>query len=133
MMHNDSGAILDDILSRWHSWARGFKVVPTCGADPMFRNAKSGKSWDSTEDIVDDEIEGKTMEAVDFHVSEMPDDPTSQVGALRSAIYAHARNCYTGRSVWLHPRLPKDVAKRIEVLQRAKAELIGRLTRAGVI
>lgn len=131
MMHNDSGAILDDILSRWHSWARGFKVVPTCGADPMFRNAKSGKSWDSTEDIVDDEIEGKTMEAVDFHVGEMPDDPGR--GALRSAIYVHARNCYTGRSVWLHPRLPKDPIERGEVLRRAKSDLLGRLSRAGVI
>ena len=71
MMHNDSSAILDDLLSRWHSWARSYSPVPTCGADPMFRNAKSAKGWDTTDQVVEDELNDKTMKAIDFQVGEM--------------------------------------------------------------
>ena len=132
MMFNDSEEILSDLLSRWHSWARGYRPIAQSGADPMFRNVKSGKSWDSTADIVEDEIESGILKAVDFHVSEMPDDPEG-VGALRSAIYCHARNCCTGRSVWMSPRLPRDPVERGAILAAAKAEITRRLMQAGVM
>ena len=126
MMVNDSAVILDDLLSRWHSWARGYMPVPTCGADPMFRNAKSGKGWDSTSDVIEDEINGKMMKAIDFHVSEMPDPH-------RSAIYVLARNLSTGRNVWLNPRLPCDPLGRAQVVGDARTMLIRRLMSAGVM
>lgn len=126
MMHNDSHAILDDLLSRWHSWARGYMPVPTCGADPMFRNAKSGKGWDSTSDVIEDEINGKMMKAIDFHVSEIPDPH-------RSAIYALARNLSTGRNVWVSPRLPRDQFERAEIVGQARTILTRRLMSAGVM
>jgi hypothetical protein len=71
MMMNDSAHILNDLLSRFHGWAKGYIPVPVCGADPMFRNAKSGKGWDSVSEIIEDDLDGATMRAVEFHVGEM--------------------------------------------------------------
>jgi hypothetical protein len=126
-MINDSAEILNDILSRWHHHCKGYSPVPVCGADPMFRNAKSsGRHWDSTSDVIEDELNGKIMAAVDFQVSEMQDPH-------RSAIYVLARNLYTGRSVWLSPRLPKDAMERGEVIAAARIMLTRRLVSAGVM
>lgn len=126
MIRDDFHDRLDDLLSRWHHWAKGYIPVPTCGADPMFRNAKSSKSWDSTAEVVEDELTNSQMKSVDFHVGEMKDPH-------RSAIYIHARNCYTGRNVWLSPRLPQDPMKRAQILGDAKAILMGKLLSAGVM
>lgn len=126
MMHNDSAAILDDLLSRYHHWAKGFIPVPVCGADPMFRNAKSGKGWDSTSDVIEDELNGKTMQAIDFHIGEIADPH-------RAALYVLARNCYTGRNVWMSPRLPKDPIERGVVVAEARSRLTRRLMAAGVM
>lgn len=126
MMQNDSHVILDDILARWHHWARSYIPVPVCGADPMFRNAKSAKGYDTTSEVVEDEITASQMKAVDFQVGEMKDPH-------RSAIYIHARNCYTGRNVWLSPRLPQDPMERARILGEAKAILVGKLLSAGVM
>lgn len=117
---------LDELLSRWHHWAKGYMPVPTCGADPMFRNAKSSKSYDTTAEVVEDELTSTQMKALDFQVSEMKDPH-------RSAIYIHARNCYTGRNVWISPRLPQDPMERARILGEAKGLLIGRLLAAGVM
>lgn len=125
-MKNDSAEILNDLLSRFHAWSRSYSPVPVCGADPMFRNAKSGKGWDSTSDVIEDELMGSTMKAIEFHIGEMGDPH-------RSAIYVLARNLYTGRSVWLSPRLPKDAMERGEVVSAARIMLTRRLVSAGVM
>ena len=126
MMHNDSSAILDDLLSKWHAWSKGYSPVPICGADPMFRDAKSGKGWDTVSEIVADEIDGSTLEAVEFHVREMQEPH-------RTAIYVLARNLHTGRSVWMSPRLPVDQFARAQVVADARVMLLCRLIAAGVI
>lgn len=126
MVKNDASAILDDLLARYHAWAKAFSPVPVQGADPMFRNVKSGKSWDSTSEVIEDELHGKTMEAVDFHIGEIPDPH-------RAALYILARNCYTGRNVWLSPRLPADPEERAIVIIEARSRLIRRLINAGVM
>jgi Cft2 family RNA processing exonuclease len=92
----------------------------------MFRNAKSSKGWDSTSEVIEDEIRDKTMKAIDFHVGEMQDPH-------RAAIYIHARNCCTGRSVWVSPRLPRDPVERTVILLEAKNDLMRRLLSAGVM
>ena len=125
-MLNDLGTILDALLGEWHNWARGYSPVPTCGAVPMFRNAKSSKGWDSAAEVVEDELSSKTMQAVDFHVGELQEP-------YRSAIYAHARNCHTGRKVWSSPRLPVCPMERGLVLAEAKNMIARRLLSAGVI
>lgn len=125
-MKNEQHEILDSLLSEWHSWARAEKLQPSRTADPMFRNAKSCKGWDSTTDVIDDELRSKTMKAIDFQVCEMKDPH-------RSAIYIHARNCCTGHKVWLSPRLPADPMERAVILMEAKNELTRRLLSAGVM
>lgn len=126
MIRDDFHDRLDDLLSRWHHWAKGYIPVPTCGADPMFRNAKSPHSSHSAYEVTDAKVEQDQMAVLDFNVSEMKDPH-------RSAIYIHARNCYTGRNVWLSPRLPKDPIERAQILGDAKAILIGKLLSAGIM
>lgn len=134
MMHNDSAAILDDLLSRWHHW---MKDKPVNGVDrmddPAFRDAVSRSGWDSADDILDGELEAVRMQAVDFHVS---GDARGQGGLpepYRAAIYCIARNCYSGRKVWMSPRLPADPEERGVVLLEARNMLTMRLLAAGVM
>lgn len=125
-MMNDSAAILDDLLSRWHSHCRAYKANQQTPRDPMFRDTKSGRGWDSTDEIIEDEIHGSMMEAIDFQVSEMQDPH-------RAAIYALARNLSTGRSVWLSPRLPQDPLERATVVAEARNILTRKLMACGVM
>lgn len=126
MMFNDSTHILDDLLSRWHHYCKGYSPVPVQGADPMFRQATRPRGYDTVTAILEDEAEKIKMEAMDFHVYEMQDPH-------RSAILVLARNCYTGRQVWLSPRLPKDPMERGVILAEARNQLTRRLLSAGVM
>lgn len=132
MLMNETDAILEDILSRYHAWAKSFSVLPAGGADPMFRRAKSGRSWDTVDEVLDAEITGHIMKSVDFHIGELPDDITAK-RPYRSAIYCLARNCYTGRNVWMSPRLPADPMERGVVVREARNMLTRRLIAAGVM
>lgn len=123
---------LDSLLCEWHIWQKGYSPVPTCGADPMFRNAKSsGRHWDSTADVLDNELHGSTMETIDCQVQELPDVPIQQ--PYRSAIYVIARNLHIGANVWGHPRLPTDSLERGIVVMEARNMLMRRLVAAGVM
>jgi len=125
-MHNDSDAILDDLLARWHHHCKTYSLVPVAGCDPMFRNAVSPKGWDSTADIADDTVNSAQMKAIDFHVGEMKEP-------YRAAIYITARNCYTGRSVWISPRLPADKEERDIVILEARNIITRKLMAAGAM
>ena len=125
-MHNDSKAILDDILGRWHAYCKGYSAMAVVGVDPMFRGEINRSGWDSSDDIMDAAINKKIMEAVDFQVSEMIDP-------YRTAIHMAARNCYTGVSVWRSPRLPSDPLERGVIVGDARAKLTTRLINVGVI
>jgi len=126
MMFNDSAHILEDLLSRWHAWGKSYKANQQAPSDPMFRNAKTGRGWDSIDEIIEDDLMGSTLEAIDFHVSEMQDPH-------RTAIYFLARNLYTGRSVWLSKRLPEDPLERGVIVAEARNQLTRRLMAAGVM
>jgi hypothetical protein len=117
---------LDSLLSAYHHWAKGYIPVPVCGADPMFRNAKSGRGYDSVSDVIEDELHGSTMECIDFHIGEIQEP-------YRAALYILARNCYTGHKVWLSPRLPKDPIERGTIILEARNQLTRRLMAAGVM
>ena len=58
-MKNDSKAILDDILARWHSYCRGFNPNPAWSAEPMFQDAASRGGWDSADDRSEERRVGK--------------------------------------------------------------------------
>ena len=126
MMRDDSKSVLDDILSRWHRWAKGFSAIPVAGADPMFHKVCSSRQWDSADDVLDAAIESKIMDSVEFQVSEMADP-------YRTAIHVNARNCYSGVSVWSSPRLPKDPIECGAIVMDARHMLTIRLFKAGVI
>ena len=126
MLMTEANQILDDLLSRWHAWGKSYRANQQAPRDPVFRNAKSGRGWDSTDEIIEDELMGSTMEAIDFHVSEMKDPH-------RTAVYMLARNLYTGRSVWLSKRLPEDPLERGIIVAEARNQITRRLMAAGVM
>ena len=125
-MKDDSKAILDDILSRWHAHCKGYSPLDVVGVDPLFRDKISRSGWDSSDDILDAQINGKIMDAVEFQVSEMKEPH-------RSAIYLTARNLHTGNSVWNSPRLPTDPMERAGIVVDARVMLIKRLVFCGVM
>lgn len=126
MLMTEANHILDDWLSRWHAWGKSYKANQQTARDPVFRDAKSGRGWDSIDEIIEDDLIGSTLESIDFHVSEMQDP-------YRAAIYVLARNLSTGRSVWLSPRLPQDPIERGIVVAEARNQLTKRLMAAGVM
>ena len=126
MMMTEANHILDDWLSRWHAWGKSYKANQQTARDPVFRNAKSGRGWDSIDDIIEDDLIGSTLESIDFHVSEMQDPH-------RTAVYMLARNLYTGRSVWLSKRLPEDPLERGIIVAEARNQITRRLMAAGVM
>lgn len=124
-MRDETDAILDDLLSRWHGFCRGYQQGVQA-ASPMFRGATRSKGEQFLEAIAEDQHWNGVFAAMDFHVGEM-EDP------YRTAIYMNARNCYTGRSVWLSPRLPSDPMERAAIVSVARSQLITKLIRAGVM
>ncbi len=125
-MKNEIESLLNDLLAQWHRWASGYRHCAGVGTSPMFRDARTSRGWDSVSDIVDSEIDGGTMEAVNFHVNELSP-------AHRTALQLQARNLYTGASVWSSPRLPQDPQARAMLLGDARSLLLKRLLAAGVI
>lgn len=126
MMRNESDQILDDLLERWHRWSRDYAITQQAGADPMFRNCKSSRGWDTVDEIVESELTGDTMKAIEFEVNEIAEPH-------RSAIHAHARNLCLRIAVWTSPRLPTDEFKRQELVTEARMMLMRRLLRAGIM
>lgn len=133
MMRDENDYILDSLLGDWHNWQRGYELCPVPAADPMFRNAKSGRSWDSTQEIIETEISSSTMESMDFEISGDKHGQGGMPEPHRSAIYAHARNLASKHAVWSSPRLPADPQERAILVLEARVMLIKRLLRAGVM
>lgn len=126
MMKNDIDSLLSDLLASWHRWACGYRHSAGIGSSPMFKDAKTSKGWDTVDVIVDEEIDGGKMEAVNFHVMEL--EPIH-----RTALQIQARNLCTGKNVWNSPRLPEDAEERAVVLMEARNKLLKRLLDAGVV
>lgn len=133
-MMNDSSAILDDLLSRWYDYTQKYKMTRGYGAQPMFRYTQRPRGGQTVEALMDEETEVGQMEAIDHHVSELPEEYVNEVWVrpYRSAILAEARNCHSG-DVWSSPRLPEDAEGRASVIQEARAMLTQRLMSAGVM
>lgn len=125
-MKDDTRELLDSILAQWHRWCSSYSAIASCSAAPMFREVRPTRQWETMYDINDRQIEDSTMEAVDFHVSELPADQ-------RTALQINARNLVTGRSVWTSARLPTDLQDRAMLLGVARAALVVRLSDAGIL
>lgn len=125
-MTDDSRQLLNDILCQWHNWCRGYTAVRPVSVAPVFREARAGRQWDTVDDVIEREIDGDRMAAVDFHVNEL--DPI-----WRTALQIEARNLVTGRPVWYSLRLPSDVHARAILVGAARAALMARLVDAGIL
>jgi hypothetical protein len=125
LMKTENDAILDDILSRWHEHCLGFRPGAQA-ASPMFRGALRARGEQTLQAITEDSHWAGVFKALDFHVGEMKEP-------WKSAIYCNAKNCYTGRTVWFSPRLPRDAIERAAIVAVARTQLIERLIQAGVM
>lgn len=127
-MTDDTAAILDDLLCRWHQWqesklhtGRGFGTRSlVCG------EYRVSRQYDLENGALDAAVDGTTMQAVDFAVTEMRDP-------WRAALYANARALVTGARVWSSPRLPQDRIEREAIVVSARAMLVRQLVNAGVM
>lgn len=126
-MTDDSAAILDDILCRWHQWAsRGSMARGYAAKALVVGEFRISRQYDDQNGALDDELEHATMKAVDFQVNEMRDP-------WRAAIHANARALVVGSAVWSSPRLPADRLERLHVIAEARSQLTDRLIAAGVV
>lgn len=125
-MKDDTNEILSALLCDWHRWACGYKHVGGINTSPMFREVKTGRQWDTVDEIIDSDIEHSRMDALDHIIMGL-------IPTHRTAIQIQARNLHTGRSVWTSARLPADLEQRLKVLAEARAALLCKLRDAGVM
>lgn len=117
----EDDAILNDILSRWHSWAADERTAagyPT--VSPGTADYRTSRQWDWVNGAHDQDVENVIMAGVDGCINAVPQP-------FRNALQINARNLCTGVSVWRSPRLPADDMARLQLLQQARAMLMREL------
>ncbi len=125
-MRDDQNAILDDLLSQWHEWAKGEQHASGYNnAAAGFSLYRASRQYDDSNGGLDAELDKSTMKTIDFQVRQMQDP-------YRAAIYANAKNLAAGRNVFTSPRVPGGI-EGANILRCARATLIVRLVGAGVI
>jgi hypothetical protein len=123
----ERNAALDDILSRWHHWRSGFRVEVGHDTEAAgFSGYLTSRQYDDVNGALDDAIEDDIMAAVDAVIDNMA--PSYQL-----VLQVQARALYVGVHVFNSPRLPQSRQVRDELQRLARAELIDRLTAAGVL
>jgi len=125
-MKDESRYILDSILADWHRWQVACGEGSGHKTSAMFHDVRSGRQWDSENDVTDGVLHNSQMETVEFCINEL--SPIK-----RTAISINARNLVTGKSVWTSARLPENIMDRAVLLSDARVELVGRLRKAGVM
>ena len=126
-MIDDTDALLNDILSRWHQWcvsrppALGY---PTSAAGcSLYR---SSRQHDMENGAMDSDAEAERFGIVDFCIDSL-DQP------YRTAIQINARNLATGVAVWVSPRLPESKVERALIVAEARGRLMVSLRASGVL
>ena len=118
-------AQLDDVLSRWHWWSQGPKLVKGFSDGGSVTGAyRASRQYDDVNGALDDALENARMRQVDFQISEIGDP-------WRSALSALARSLCVGAAVFHSPRIAKG--DRMRVTLEARAKLAIRLTSAGIL
>jgi hypothetical protein len=118
---------LNDLLSRWHHWASQFTVVAgyyTSSAGML--QFRASRQYDSENGALDQEVENKTMAAVDWCIDRVRQP-------YRTALAINARNLCTGASVWTSARLPTDSMQRALLVAEARSLLARQLDGRGVL
>lgn len=125
-MKDESRYVLDDLLSCWFRWMQASGDGFGHKTSAMFHDVRSGRQWDSENDVTDSSLHNAQMQTVDFCVDQL--EPMH-----RTAINLQARNLATGYSVWTSARLPQDLEARAIVVRDARELLTGKLMAAGVM
>jgi hypothetical protein len=128
---NEIDAIVDDLLSRWHSWRNGYTHERGFrGTDATSRDAQSAYHYhDRHSGVVDEYIERQIMQAVDRAIERVPDVPLP----WHLMILMEARNLWSGNAVWSSVRLPQDREEREVLRLEARNKLLIELQREGCI
>ena len=126
-MRNEADEILDDILSRWHSWAKPQGHTTgharcSAGMDQY----RPSRQYDDSNGALDSDLEHMRCKQVDFDVRQMTQPH-------QTAIYVLARNLSTGYSVWANPRLPYDPEERETIVREARVIITKKLLASGVL
>jgi hypothetical protein len=126
MSMDETSAILDDLLCRWHVWqwcnvGRGFNRRSLVAGD-----YRGSRQYDDENGALDARLDHLQMQAVEFAVGQM-------VEPYKAAIYAQARALHLGVSVFTSPRLPADPGERRGIVISARHILVERLQSAGVM
>lgn len=126
-MPDDTDAIVDDLLIRWHQWRQGYR--PSRG----FSNEAAGcgdyvtsRQYDDANGALDDALEDRIMRQVEHEVSALS-------VVHQAAIQVQARALVLGCVVFTSPRLPADRAQREQLVREARSALLRRLQAAGVV
>lgn len=118
---------LNDLLAGWHAWSAGHVMEMgysrTCST---FRQARISRQYDDANGSLDAHVDAVLMEAVDAVMGEI-DHP------WHAALSIQARNLFTGKSVWVSPRLPVCRVERARVLSVARNKFAQGLERAGIL
>lgn len=126
MLMTEQAAILDDLLAAWHAYGSS---APTgtgyCTHSLVCGDYRTSRQYDDENGALDGELHKRTMQAVDFAISQL--EPMH-----RYCIQQEARNLHAGRNVFISPRLPKDKAIRMALIAEARSFLAKRLQNAGV-
>jgi hypothetical protein len=126
-MQGDHDAILDDLLSRWHSWMHGAKVGRGFNDSALVvGDYLTSRQYDDMNGKLDADLDEIRSRQVDFEVGEM-------LHPHRTAIYVLARNLCTGHEVWMSPRLPAPGEALDQIVREARGIITARLINAGVI
>ena len=126
-------ATLNDYLARWHAWSRPKPINGTDHiADPAFREADSYRGWESEDELHARDWLKFVMKTLDFIVTGDDKGQGGMISPYKDAILIQARNLHTGFNVWVSPRVPRDSAKRLEIVAEARAILMRRMNSAGI-
>jgi hypothetical protein len=126
-------ATLNDYLARWHGWSFPKPLNGTDRLDdPAFRDADSYRGWESEDELHDATWFKFVMTTLDFIVTGDNKGQGGMESPYKDAILIQARNCHTGFNVWVSPRLPRDSAKRLEIIAEARRILMARMRTAGI-
>ena len=124
-MKDESNEILNDLLSQWHRWARGYQHAAGINTTPMFRECQSNhRQWASIEEVAEEDK--SIFAAMDAIIMGLCD-------IYRTSLQIQARNLFTGRSVWTSARLPVDVAQRAVILADARIALTRKMRDEGIL
>ena len=125
-MKNDTDAILDDLLPRWHYWSKHTaQRAGMPGKAPVFGQSASNSQYDWENNVENDAIEQRIMRGFDSAINKVPQP-------WFTALTFQARNLCTGRNVWISPRLPQGEALEVLLLE-ARTRLLRELTKDGVV